>query len=860
MSLPSEPSSDEFSIRPISPVINILQSPLNSDIEFASSPLQEAYNLIDNTHLNPFLDNNFLNDFSNMTFSENENSSENSSSMIKFKIPEISISSRYSNSTEEQSEEADEDKYGMQKNQFKFHTNFRSLDNEQIHEKISNNENMQNYEKMKTYERDYQMDPNQGTTKNSQGIMSQKKKQKQKPITKVHLFKSSIKREKHSIPAFAPNIFSSSPLSKFFNNIENKNEHHLKQEILVEPNEEQFEHVKKFENDFNQRFNNQRSDLQTDYHSNNNNQNVILNRNITPNKLNFLTPTTQTTQTTPISQLPPKTTTTTIPTKTTTGTETTIRLKPTNKNKTTKAKKTKKNKSTGSKLKNNIVNLNSKTTTSPLSIDSTNLIKNNKGDPNDNETNSSSNLKNNQPFSRKRLRRSSRRIASQYKHLPKSFSPIKSESPQIQMQIQAQTKTKTKNQAITQTHNTLHTRNSNKTKKSNFTKKKQKSNNKYPTQINNNKDMIKLGKSVYKVLIGSLWAILGGSSQTQVSPYSQKFGNHISKLLGVSARNIHSTPLGLKNLLSNSRRTFTEFILEILIGILSLCSLNKPPNISLQLKDLLINIANFQKKFPNKEILLKIFSKELEFKNDDNNNNININSNRRSNNNTDNNMNNNNKMNNNFNYFNNNNENESKSENENENENENKNKNKNETELINQLNNLYRQIFVEDVLMFWFEKRFIPSPELRLHSKDRTKFFSQYILIIGNSCFQRCCCLLASELTMESNDTITSQYFRLINSPYQSNPLNCYFNNRMGKVKLITGLIVKFSVNKGAYWDEIVNFFSKKNVFNHNNVFDAFPFNIIINSTLIKNNMKNKINDEPLNSDFTRKTLNPSLN
>ncbi|KAJ6230720.1 mansc domain containing protein [Anaeramoeba flamelloides] len=873
MSLPSEPSSDEFSIRPISPVINILQSPLNSDIEFASSPLQESYNLLDNTHLNPFIDNNFLNDFSNMTFSENENSSENSSSMIKFKIPEISISSRYSNSTEEQSEEADEDKYGMQKTQFKFHTNFRSLDNKETDERISNNNGIQNYEKMKSSERDYQMGSNQGIQKNSQWIMSQKKNQK--PITKVHLFKSSIKREKHSIPAFAPTIFSSSPLSKFFNNVEIKNEHHLKQEILVEPNEEQFEHVKQFENDFNQRFNNQRSVLQTGYHisNNNNNHGVISNTNITPNKLNFLTPT---------PQLPPKITitrtTTTTPkpttaTTTTTMTTVTTRLKPTNPEKqyekqkeiqakTTKAKKTKKAKSTGSKLKNNIVNLNSTTATSPLSIDSTSFIKIKNGNVNDNETNSSSNLKDDQPFSRKRLRRrSSRRIASKYKHLPKSFSPIKSELSQTQIRTETETETETQTQTQTQTHTTLHTRNFNKTKKSNFTKKKQKSNSQYPTQINNNKEIIKIGKSVYKVLIGSLWAILGGSSQTQVSPYSQKFCNHISKLLGVSARNIHSTPLGLKNLLSNSRRTFAEFISEILIGVLSLCYLNKPPNLSIQLKDLLINIAEFQQKFPNKEILLNNLSKNLEFKNNNNNDDVVVDSSNDENNNDNgsnlkNNNNNINKRNDNFNYFNNKNKNENKNKNKNENESE----NENETELISQLNNLYHKIFVEDVLMFWFEKRFIPNPELRLHSKDRSKFFSQYILIIGNYCFQRCCWLLASELTRESNDTITSQYFRLINSPYQSNPLNCYFNNRMGKMKLITGLIVKFSVNKSAYWDEIVNFFSKKNVFNINNVFDTFPFSIIINSPLIKNNMKNKINDEPLNSTFTRKTLNPSLN
>ncbi|KAJ3443731.1 hypothetical protein M0812_09575 [Anaeramoeba flamelloides] len=865
MNFPSEPSSDEFSIRSISSVMNIIQPPPNSDFEFESSPLRETYNYMETLHFNHIGQNNFLTDFSNMTFSENENDSDNSSSMLKFKIPKINTTPRQYNSTEEQSEEANEDRYGMQNSQFKFRTNPQDLGNNQIDEMISNNDNREICIKMKDYEKDYQMGTSQGIQKNSQWVTTQK----YRPRTKVHLFKSNLKREKDSIPAFSPNLFQSPPLSKFFSNVEIKNRHHLKQEILIQPSEEQFEGVKQFENDFNEMINSKRSVLHTDYQISNNsvsknNQDGISNTNISPYKFHFLTP-----RSTPISQLPPKVTTIPLPPPTTTHIRTTIRKtkRNTNKNKNKKKKKIKstrsklKAKSPGSKLKSNTVNNSIVVESSPLSIDSTNLIQ----DGNEN-SNASLRLQN-----RKRLRRSSRVTTSNYKHLTKSYIPTKSKLPQTQIQTETQTQMdlQQQSQPQTKTHNNLKTRNFNKENKANFNKQIQKSNSRYPTQINNNKEMIKLGKSVYKVLIGALWVVFGGSSQTQISPYSEKIGNHISRLLGVSARNIHSTPLGLKNLLSNSRRTFAEFILEILIGVLSLCYLKEPPNLSTQLKDLLIKVVNFQKNFPNNEMLIKNLSKNLKFKNDHsnnnnkcNNNNNNNNNNKNKNKNNDNNNNSNNIINNNNNknnFYNGNNLNDNIINN-NKYQNQNEKKIENENLLINELNNLYSQIFVEDVVMFWFEKRFVPNSGLRLHSKERTKFFSEYISVIGNYCFIRCCNLLALELTKQSNGSVTDEYFRLINSPYDNNPLNCYFNNRMGKVKLITNLIVKFSINKGAYWDGIVNFFGKKIVFNLDNFFDVFPFNIIINLPLIKNNIKIKFNNENLNSTFTRKTLNPSLN
>ncbi|KAJ6238952.1 hypothetical protein M0813_25535 [Anaeramoeba flamelloides] len=735
MYLSSDPSSDDYTPRPVSPVINIFPSPPNSDFEFASSPLHESHDYFGSSAFNNSEEYNCLTySFSNLTFSDNDNSSDYTSPMLKLiQIPEISVSSANLCSTEEQSEEANEDKFGIKNNQF--HTDLQKIENER-------NKN-----------------------KNREPTFQRKTQEKQSPKTKVLLFKSSIKKEKDSISTNAPNTFlQNQPVSKFFKNVEIKNEHHLKQEILIQPIEEQFEDVKKFETDFNQMIQNTRSLFKTNYHSNNTHN----NSNSISNKINFLSPPT------PLSQLPKP-----------------IKTSP----KKSKSKSKSKPKSARSKLKNNIANLNITITTSPLSIESSNLIqkKNENENENENEINYSSlNSKNNIILGpRKRTRRrSSRRIASSYKHLSKPLIPIHAK------QLQPQSKSKLHAQTTTLAQ--AHPKGKSKARARNTENKNSDQKILQPLVFpSNSKEMIKFGKSVYKVLIGTLWVIFGGPSQTQVSPYSQKFGNQISKMFDVSERNINSTPLALKNLLSNSRRTFAEFILEILVGVLSLCYLNKPPGIALQLRQTLKEITIFQKNHPTKEILTK------NLKSCDN---------------------------------------------------------EKQMGLINQLNDLYSQLFVEDVLMFWFEKRFTPKAELRLKATQRTQFYSQYISIIGSHFFQRCCNLLAPELMKESNDTITPQYFRLINLSYQSSPLNCYYNNRMGKAKLITKLIVKFSVNKGAYWDEIVHFFSKRVHFNLENILLTSPFNYIMNLPLVQKNIQKNINNQKVNSPLTRNAFNACFN
>ncbi|KAJ3430427.1 hypothetical protein M0812_23434 [Anaeramoeba flamelloides] len=737
MYFPSEPSSDEYTLRSVSPVRNILLSPPNSDFELPLSPLSETYNSLESRSLNNYDEYNFLTySFSNLTLSDNDNSSDNLSSITKFKIPKIIISTANSYSTEEQSEEADEENFRNDKiNQSRYHTNFISIEKDNNHDL---NQNIKQEDQ--NWNEEINKVPNQ-----------KPKKPIQKSVSKVLLFKSSLQKEKANISTFPPNDFlQNQPLSKFFMNDEIKKETGFDQDILISPNEGPFENVKIFENDFYRMIKNKRSPSKP-------NNFQIKNKNSpNPNKINFLSPMT-------IGKTQTNTTT-----KMKTRTSTKIK------------RKTRKKKSTRRKTKNNYFNLSNTLTTSPLSIESSDLIQNYNEKENTNKTEiqieneiekekekgngnkmkDSQNPEVNVTFGlRKRpRRRSSQRIFSSYKHLPKSFSPITYELPKSRYGSQIQEDPKSKLIAsISNQENGVINQN-----KQQIIKSK-------------NSERVKLGKSVYKVLIGVLWVKLGCTGLTQISPYSQKFVYQISKMLNISKSNINSSPLVLKNLLSNSRRTFAEFVLEILIGVLSLCSLNEPPNASLQLKDTLKEISVFQKSHPNNEI----FTKNLKCC-----------------------------------------------------------VNEKQKELINKLNNLYHQIFVEDVLLFWFEKRFIKKTGLRLPPMQRSKLFSQYISIIGNYCFQRCCNLLAEELTKEGKDNIASQYFRLINLSYQLNPLNCYTNNRMGKMKLITKLIVKFSVNKGEYWDEIIYDFSKKVDFNLDNILSTYPFNYILNLPLIQKNVK----------------------
>ncbi|KAJ3434965.1 enbp1 protein [Anaeramoeba flamelloides] len=102
--------------------------------------------------------------------------------------------------------------------------------------------------------------------------------------------------------------------------------------------------------------------------------------------------------------------------------------------------------------------------------------------------------------------------------------------------------------------------------------------------------IVESGKDVFKLLVGQLWIISGGAPQKFLTPYTKEIARHIGKVFNASENETKNFQSQLKYLLSNSRRTFTEFILELIIGLISLIHSNDPPEISKQLYNVLIEI------------------------------------------------------------------------------------------------------------------------------------------------------------------------------------------------------------------------------------------------------------------------------
>ncbi|KAJ6241949.1 neurogenic protein mastermind [Anaeramoeba flamelloides] len=103
--------------------------------------------------------------------------------------------------------------------------------------------------------------------------------------------------------------------------------------------------------------------------------------------------------------------------------------------------------------------------------------------------------------------------------------------------------------------------------------------------------LVETGREVFKLLIGQLWVIVGGAPQKAISPYSKKFAEQIGQVFEANTSEIAKFQDQLKYLLSNSRRTFTEFVLEILIGVLSLSYLPKAPEVSQRFNSVLKQLS-----------------------------------------------------------------------------------------------------------------------------------------------------------------------------------------------------------------------------------------------------------------------------
>ncbi|KAJ3445884.1 hypothetical protein M0812_11772 [Anaeramoeba flamelloides] len=298
--------------------------------------------------------------------------------------------------------------------------------------------------------------------------------------------------------------------------------------------------------------------------------------------------------------------------------------------------------------------------------------------------------------------------------------------------------------------------------------------------IRENSTIVESGKEVYKLLVGVLWVMSGGASIKTLTPFSDTITKKIGELLNASETEETNFKKQLKYLLTNSRRTFTEYILEILIGILSLRFVSESEeesDISVQFWDTLTEIVEI----------------DLELKKIGQNQNQNSNENET-------------------------------------NENERMNKIKKKEELHSNLQKIYHKVFTPKILMFWFNKRFIDRLDAFFGPSLADKFYKEHFCYFGKSKFMLSCLILAGELIKQ--DGIAKRYSELIDLEYESDPLNLYSNNRGKKQGLIKELIVKYQLNGGQYWKVLSREYMKQIKFNDSNVFDFFPFKEIIGNPL----------------------------
>ncbi|KAJ3447661.1 ccar1 [Anaeramoeba flamelloides] len=301
-------------------------------------------------------------------------------------------------------------------------------------------------------------------------------------------------------------------------------------------------------------------------------------------------------------------------------------------------------------------------------------------------------------------------------------------------------------------------------------------------EIDNN-TLIENSRDLFKLFIGVIWVISGGSTINRLGYYSDTIIFQISKSLNLKQEMILPIKDQLKYLLTNSRRTFTEYILEIFIGIFSLNhseNKQKIPEISNRSWNLLSRLdllqqsngkGNKQKKGKEKGSEKgKEKGKRTEKENDITQEKNNIQEN---------------------------------------------------------LEELYSQIFSKKILIYWFSKRYIGRLKPLFSGDVIENFFTNHLNAFGKSKFMLTCLVLSKNLQIIKKSS--EKYFNLINLNYDSDPLNLYANNRTKKHKIIRDLIVKFSLNDGEYWSILSQDYFNKMKFDHLNMFNNFPFNSIIN-------------------------------
>ncbi|KAJ6230390.1 hypothetical protein M0813_07029 [Anaeramoeba flamelloides] len=356
-------------------------------------------------------------------------------------------------------------------------------------------------------------------------------------------------------------------------------------------------------------------------------------------------------------------------------------------------------------------------------------------------------------------------------------------------------------------------------------------------------EVVESGKELFKLFVGLLWVVSGGASHSTLTPASEAFVSKISQVLQANDLEEKEFKSQLRYLLSNSRRTFTEYVLEILLGVLSLSVHPNKPKLSVQLKKIIQQIKDIQltqrkemqelkKKSQKNNKKTKKKKANMKKSNEDNNNNNNSNKETengkgkgkakgKGKNNTKRkkkkkkNL----KLANITNIKNNNNA---------------KKKISNEEEtkkIINEnLEKLFPQIFTQPVLMFWFEKRFANKLNYLLTPLDKTQFYQRFLYPLVKSKFISICWILAREFL--KRDGPLKKYCKNVNLVYNNNPLNLYSNNRGPKLKLIKQIIVKFGLNNSNYWVKSIDLFQSEYPLDPQSILTQRPFSQIINSPM----------------------------
>ncbi|KAJ6246109.1 hypothetical protein M0813_19869 [Anaeramoeba flamelloides] len=284
--------------------------------------------------------------------------------------------------------------------------------------------------------------------------------------------------------------------------------------------------------------------------------------------------------------------------------------------------------------------------------------------------------------------------------------------------------------------------------------------------------VVESGKDVFKLMAGQLWVITGGGSIKILKPYTNTFADKIGEIFEANPKEVQTIKSTLKYLLSNSRRTFTEFILEIFLGVLSLKFAETVPQISLDFWEVIKQLSEI----------------------DDN-------------------------------------------ENENENEyeevdKEDEEEDENSKEISSKLETIYQKIYTQEVLMYWFNKRFSERLGKFFTSKDQKQFYEQHMFFLGKSKFLLGCMLLSKEMFNRLQDL--ERYFFLITRSFDGNALNLFLHNRGQKLQMVKALTNEFGLNNGEYWKIISNDYVSRMPFGIKDAIDFFPFvNIIGNPKLI---------------------------